>query len=302
MSHQAPLPTPEATATRAEPRRREGVLLVDKPAGCTSHDVVARARRALGVSRIGHAGTLDPFATGLLVLMIGRATRLASYLDGEPKVYDAVVDFGQETSSDDATGTPTATSALPEPDAIERAITQLTGELEQQPPAVSAKQVGGVRAHAAARRGKPLQLKTVPVTVHSWEVRSLSPARLVARVTCSGGTYVRALARDLGRLSGGTAHLAELRRVRSGPFQVDDAHPLDAIDAATPILSPLDGMPGMPVETLADDAAALVRTGRSIAAKVAGLRVALVDGAGMLVAVAVRENDRWQPKVVLTDD
>lgn len=293
---------PDPTATRAERHAREGILLVDKPAGCTSHDVVARARRALGVRRIGHAGTLDPFATGLLVLLVGRVTRLAPYLDGEPKVYDAVVRFGRETSSDDATGDETRTAPLPEPAAVRAGMATLTGQIEQLPPAVSAKQVGGVRAHAAARQGVPLELKPVQVTVHGWEIGDISTARVVARVTCSGGTYVRALARDLGRLAGSAAHLESLRRVSSGPFTAADAHVLDAINATTPLLSPLSGMPGTVVETLSADAVTMVQRGRAVDATQAGERAVLVDGEGGVIAIAVRDGGKWQPRVVLADD
>ncbi|HUO52675.1 MAG TPA: tRNA pseudouridine(55) synthase TruB, partial [Gemmatimonadaceae bacterium] len=148
----------------------DGVLLVDKPAGVTSHDVVALARRALGLRRVGHAGTLDPFATGLLVLLAGRATRLAPYLDDEPKVYEARIAFGSETDTDDRTGAVTRTAPLPEERAVRAAIPALTGEIEQMPPAYSAKQVGGRRAYEAARAGEPLALRPARVTVHAWDV------------------------------------------------------------------------------------------------------------------------------------
>src|SRR5581483_840401 len=134
---------------------RDGLLLVDKPAGLTSHDVIAVARRALGVRRVGHTGTLDPFATGLLVLLVGRATRLLPYLAGEPKGYDALVQFGAETDTDDPTGEVTRRAVLPSSTAVDRAMAQLTGALAQTPPAYSAKKVGGKRAYAAARRGEP---------------------------------------------------------------------------------------------------------------------------------------------------
>lgn len=294
--------SPGSTATRAERHAREGILLVDKPAGCTSHDVVARARSALGVRRIGHAGTLDPFATGLLVLLVGRVTRLAPYLDGEPKVYDAVVQFGNETSSDDSTGEFRSSAQLPRPDAVRTAIAGLTGAIVQRPPAVSAKQVGGVRAHAAARRGAPLELTPVTVTVHRWDIGEISAERLVARVTCSGGTYVRALARDLGRLAGSAAHLAALRRVRSGPFAVDHAQPLAALDSSTRLCSPLDGMPGITTEAFAEDTVTMILHGRAVTASRVGERAALLDAAGNMIALAVRDGDRWQPKVVLGDD
>src|SRR5687767_6460612 len=180
----------------------EGLLLVDKPAGITSHDVVAIARRALGEQRIGHAGTLDPFATGLLVLLAGRITRLLPYIDAEPKVYEARIRFGAETETDDASGRVVREAPLPIRADVDRGIAALTGTLDQEPPAYSAKQVGGRRAYDAARRGTPVKLPASRVTVHSWEVKARANDTLDAVVTCSGGTYVRALARDLGRHAG----------------------------------------------------------------------------------------------------
>jgi tRNA pseudouridine55 synthase len=207
----------------------EGLLLVDKPAGMTSHDVVQHVRRIYGERSIGHLGTLDPFATGLLVLLLGRATRLANFLDIEPKVYDATVGFGSETDTDDSTGTVIRSAPLPAEADIRAGLTTLTGTISQIPPAYSAKSVDGTRAYDAARRGKPLELEPVEVQVHSWEVREARPDSLSATITCSGGTYIRALARDLGRLTSSAAHLTALRRSRIGPFDVKDAATLDAI-------------------------------------------------------------------------
>ena len=187
------------------------MLLVDKPAGVTSHDVVARARRLLGVRRVGHLGTLDPFATGLLVLLVGRATRLAPYVDNEPKVYDATIRFGAETTTDDITGEPTREAPLPDPARLRPAMAALTGELDQLPPAFSAKRVGGQRAYAAARTGRPLELRPVRVRVDHWQLHQAEPGRAVVTITCSGGTYIRALARDLGRAVGSAAYLEALR-------------------------------------------------------------------------------------------
>ncbi|OYV73471.1 MAG: tRNA pseudouridine(55) synthase TruB, partial [Gemmatimonadetes bacterium 21-71-4] len=209
----------------------DGLLLVDKPAGMTSHDVVAAARRGYGQPRIGHAGTLDPFATGLLVLLLGRGTRLIPYLDAEPKVYDATIRFGAETDTDDVTGAVVREAPLPAPAAVDAALAAMVGDLVQRPPAYSAKQVGGVRAYAAARRGRPLALPPVAVRVHAWTVRARRGADLDVTVTCGGGTYVRALARDLGAAAGSAAHLTALRRVRAGIFDVADAHAIDAVRA-----------------------------------------------------------------------
>jgi len=207
----------------------EGLLLVDKPAGMTSHDVVEQVRRIYGERSIGHLGTLDPFATGLLVLLLGRATRLANFLDTEPKVYEATVTFGAETDTDDSTGTVIRTAAPPAEAAIRSAVRSLTGTISQVPPAYSAKSVDGTRAYDAARKGEPLDLRPVDVTVHSWEIRGLTADTLSATVTCSGGTYIRALARDLGRLTSSAAHLSALRRIRVGPFQMADAATLEKL-------------------------------------------------------------------------
>lgn len=276
---------------------------MDKPAGITSHDVVARARRALGERRIGHHGTLDPFATGLLVLLVGRATRLAPFLPGEPKIYEAEVRFGVETSTDDLTGDTVREAPLPTPEAVREALAALTGTFEQLPPAVSAKQVDGERAHAAARAGRPLTLRPVTITVHEWTVHELTAQRLTATVRCGGGTYIRALARDLGRATGSAAHLTALRRIASGPFDVAGAVHADDLQrgATVPIRPPLDGLPELPREPLDDDAVKRIRHGGAAPATVAGELAALVDRHGGLVALAERVADRWQPRVVLQD-
>jgi tRNA pseudouridine55 synthase len=212
----------------------EGLVLVDKPAGVTSHDMVDAVRRAYRERSVGHLGTLDPFATGLLVLLLGRATRLASFIDVEPKVYEATIHFGNETDTDDVTGAVTASTQLPDVDAVRAALRKLTGVFEQVPPAYSAKQVAGRRAYDAARAGTALELAPVNVRVHEWMVRSLSPERLEATITCGGGTYVRALARDLGRLAGSAAHLAALRRTQVGDFRLEDAATVQQLRASPP--------------------------------------------------------------------
>jgi len=209
----------------------EGLLLVDKPSGMTSHDVVQRVRRIYGERSIGHLGTLDPFATGLLVLLLGRATRLATFIETEPKVYEAVIKFGDETDTDDSTGTVIRTAKAPDEPAVRSALQTLTGKISQVPPAYSAKSVDGTRAYDAARRGEPLDLPAVDVTVHRWEVRDSTSEVLSATITCSGGTYIRALARDLGRLTSSAAHLQSLRRTRVGGFDVSDAPTLESLAA-----------------------------------------------------------------------
>jgi tRNA pseudouridine55 synthase len=226
------LPAVAAAATErlAEPATPvQGLLLVDKPAGMTSHDVVQHVRRIFSERSIGHLGTLDPFATGLLVLLLGRATRLATFIDTEPKIYEASIKFGEETDTDDATGTVVRTSQPPGETEVRAAIQSLTGTISQIPPAYSAKSVDGTRAYDAARRGQPLDLAAVEVKVHDWRVDRLTDERLEAVITCSGGTYIRALARDLGRLTSSAAHLESLRRIRVGEFTVEEAATLDTL-------------------------------------------------------------------------
>ncbi|HEX6050736.1 MAG TPA: tRNA pseudouridine(55) synthase TruB [Gemmatimonadaceae bacterium] len=280
------------------------MLLVDKPPGITSHDVVSAARRALATRRIGHGGTLDPFATGLLVLLIGHATRLLPYLDGEPKVYEAVVAFGAETDTDDATGAVVRTADLPSATRVREALRALTGSIDQLPPAYSAKQVGGRRAYDAARRGAPLALEPTRVTVHEWRVDDLQADRLRATITCAGGTYIRALARDLGRLCDSAAHLEALRRTRSGAFHIEDAVPLEALESgAVEVRPPLAAVSQLPTARLSDENIVHVRHGRAIPAGTgaAAASVAMIDDRGRLVALAERDGATWQPRVVLPD-
>jgi tRNA pseudouridine55 synthase len=279
----------------------DGLLLVDKPAGVTSHDVVLAARRAFGESRIGHAGTLDPFATGLLVLLLGRATRLLPYLDGVPKEYEAAIALGIETDTDDRDGQPVRTAPPPDDAAIVLAVDSLTGTLEQVPPAFSAKRVGGRRAYHAARAGDVLELAPARVEVFEWRNMVRDGSTLRATIACGGGTYIRALARDLGRLTGSAAHLAALRRVRSGPFRVDDAVSLDAVRNGEARLRPaLDALPTIPHVALTAEDAERVFRGIAVSRDVEGERAALVDTrSGALVALAEADGERWQPRVVM---
>jgi len=297
----------------------DGLLYVDKPAGITSHDVVAIVRRAARSRRVGHAGTLDPFATGLLVVAVGNCTRLLPYVQGEPKVYDAVVRFGAETDTDDIAGRVTVEASLPDlggtsgSAALDAAIRSLTGVLAQVPPAYSAKHVDGERAYAIARRGEAVQLAPVTVTVHRWEIQSCTGQRLHARITCAGGTYVRALARDLGRALGSAAHCESLRRVSSGPAHVDRAATLASLgpgsiaDGRVPLLSPLDALGPMATEALDTNAERELSQGRAIPATQPGHTVAFVravatalTAAPAVLGIGVRiAGERWQPRVVL---
>jgi tRNA pseudouridine55 synthase len=219
--------------------RPEGLLLVDKPAGMTSHDVVLIVRRVYGEKSIGHLGTLDPFATGLLVLLLGRSTRLANFIETEPKVYEATIAFGAETDTDDSTGSVIRHAGVPSQDAVDTAIPGLTGLIEQVPPDYSAKSVDGVRAYDAARKGAALALPAVTVNVHEWKVRHRAADSMDVTITCGTGTYIRALARDLGRASGSAAHLTSLRRIRSGEFDVADAVSIENLKLHPPALREL---------------------------------------------------------------
>ena len=279
----------------------DGLLLVDKPAGVTSHDVVLAARRAFGESRIGHAGTLDPFATGLLVLLLGRATRLLPHLDGVPKEYAAIMALGRETETDDREGATIRDAEPPSDAAIAEAITQLTGPLAQVPPAYSAKRVAGRRAYEAARAGEVLVLAPVSVQVFAWRDVQRDGDQLRATISCGGGTYIRALARDLGRLTGSAAHLTELRRERSGPFHVSAAATLDDVRAARAVLRPaLDALPTIPHVRLSGDDAERVLRGMAVTRSAEGSAAALVDGrSGALVAFAEADGPQWQPRVVM---
>ena len=221
------------------PGRAEGLLLIDKPAGRTSHDIVQLVRKVYGERSIGHLGTLDPFATGLLILLIGRFTRLANFIETEPKVYEATIRFGAETDTDDCTGAVIREAPLPSTGAVDEAIARLTGEIVQVPPDYSAKSVDGTRAYAAARQGAPLELAPATVKVHRWEIRDRRGDEIDATVTCGSGTYIRALARDLGRMTESAAHLASLRRTRCGPFSVSDAATVDQLVSSPPALRPL---------------------------------------------------------------
>lgn len=285
----------------------DGLLLLDKPAGISSHDAVLAARRALREKRIGHAGTLDPFATGLLVLLTGRATRLLPYIPGEPKIYDATIQFGHETETEDLLGTVTREAPLPTEAAVLAAIPALTGTFEQVPPAYSAKRVAGQRAYEAARAGVMLDLKPVAITVHSWSMLAWHGDRCDVRIVCGGGTYVRSLARDLGRAVGSAAHLCALRRVAAGAFHVDQAQSVNALRDEPPHLRPpLDALPHLAQVLLTHDEVHRIRRGLDIAIVDAPdtpwPHVALVAAEhGGLIALGQRIGDRWQPRVVMRD-
>lgn len=274
-----------------------GCVLVDKPAGCTSHDVVDDIRRAFGTRKVGHAGTLDPDATGVLVLGVGLGTKLLQFVTGTDKVYTGRLRFGVETSTLDAAGEVTATHDMsPTPDAVDAAAAGFVGDIEQIPPMVSAVKVGGRRLHELAREGTEVAREPRPVTVHRFAVTPTDDV-LVYRfdVECSSGTYVRTLAADLGQALGGGAHVVELRRTAVGPFTLDDCSPLDE-----PELRPLaDLVRGMAVLDVDEDVANQVRNGRPLGPTPGSGRVAVRSTAGELLAIYEARDGELRPAKVL---
>lgn len=246
-----------------------GVLAVDKPVGPTSHDVVARARRALGDRRIGHTGTLDPFASGVLLLCCGPATRLSQFMVGSDKTYHATVLFGSETDTLDPEGTVVAADdAWREltSTAIEEACRGMEGDRMQTPPAFSAKKIQGEAAHRRARRGEEVELKPVPVTIRELRPVEIDLPRVVLDTTVSSGTYVRAIARDLGRALGTRAHLTDLRRTRVGMVDLSRAVDLERLDqgGALPWIMPLEAVGHLPRIVVDSDEARRLAHGQRI--------------------------------------
>lgn len=213
-----------------------GLLLIDKSQGMTSHDVVARARRLIGIRAIGHAGTLDPFATGLLILCIGHATRLSEYLTGETKTYHARMRLGERTNTDDIDGEVVERREVSVTQAdLERARVAFSGDIMQAPPQYSAIQIGGQRAYKLARQGETVDIPARPVTIKALDLSPVSEGEFTdveMRVTCTSGTYVRSLARDIGEMLGCGAHLTALCREQSGDFTLTQALTLDALQDA----------------------------------------------------------------------
>jgi tRNA pseudouridine55 synthase len=272
----------------------DGVLVVDKPEGLTSHDVVAVARRALRESKIGHTGTLDPLATGVLSLACGRATRLVRFLSASDKEYEATIRFGVTTDSYDVTGAETRRSGrCPDRDAVTRALAELTGNYLQVPPAYSAKKVAGRRAYEMARADQAATLTAVPVTVSRVDLQELTGEIARVTLTCSAGFYVRTFANSLGELVGTGACLVALRRTRSGEFGLDRATDIERLAGDAPsaaaAMIPLDALlTSIPAVAVTDDARERVSHGQEVTGVAAGAGewVRLVDGGGRLIAMA----------------
>ena len=284
-----------------------GLVIVDKPAGMTSHDVVARLRRLLRTRRVGHAGTLDPMATGVLVCGIQRATKLLGFLPLEPKVYRGTVRLGESTSTDDAHGERTGgagATAVPE-QAIMAGIAELTGAIEQVPSAVSAIKVDGKRAHSLVRAGAQVRLAARPVTVFRFELlalrRTAAVTDLDVLVECSSGTYVRALARDLGAALGVGGHLTALRRTAVGPFSLDAARTLDELAEQPELTVGLDEVVATVFRRRAVDAeqaGVLAHGGRLPAVGLPGTSAA-VDPDGHAIALLTETGPLARPVLVL---
>jgi tRNA pseudouridine55 synthase len=304
----------------------DGLLIVDKPSGPTSHDVVARMRRALRETRIGHTGTLDPMATGVLLLVVGKATRLAKFLSASDKAYDAVVRFGFATDTADAQGQPlgpVGEREMPSRDAIETALDAFRGTFMQQPPAFSAKKINGQRSYKLARNARHARLKPsrsvvsdppdlpdlpdqpalpapVSVTTHGLEILAIEGETMRLRVHCSAGFYIRSLAHDLGERLGVGAHLTALRRTRVGDFDLDRAIELDAVErdpsrAAESIVPLGDMLPQLATITLTAAGVDRAKHGRDLGpeeitspvpSRQSPHFVKLLDPAGELIAIA----------------
>lgn len=284
-----------------------GLLLLDKPSGCTSHDVVARVRKSLGERRVGHAGTLDPMATGLLVLAVGPSTRLLRFAQDEHKHYEGTVVFGVATDSLDADGVVTERRATPvlEADAVRAACADMLGTQRQTPPMVSAIKVDGQRLHELARRGLEVERDARSITVTTF---ALTPTDVTGEwrfdVVCSVGTYVRVLLSDLAQRLGTIGHLNALRRLASGDHLVDEALTLEEFERRAEVgevvlAPPVDFVHALEHVTVSADTAARLRQGQRVALDAAGEHVAALDEAGSLVAVLHRRGETFQPDVVL---
>jgi tRNA pseudouridine55 synthase len=284
-----------------------GVLPVDKPVGPTSHDAVAAVRRALRTRQVGHTGTLDPFASGLLLVCVGQATRLSEYLTGLPKAYAATLRLGEATDTDDLTGRVIGGSAAwrdLRADEVEAALLRQVGTIQQLPPTYSAKKVDGERSYAVARRGGEVERKPVTVTIHEIRVTRVELPDVDFEVFCGSGTYIRAIARDAGETLGTGAHLRALRRTRVGVHGIEGAVPLDALAdedrVRAALLTPLAALADMP--RVAVDEAGIVALGFGRAIPAPGdapenVPLALAAG-GRLLAIGERAGDVVKPRKV----
>lgn len=300
----------------------DGILIIDKPAGLTSHDVVARVRRILKTKRVGHTGTLDPFATGVMVVIVGKATRLAQFLDKDEKEYEADVRFGFETDTGDRTGKPKAEGSRREAVKIEElrdALPEFRGEMEQTPPMYSAKKIDGKKLYEHARMGETIERKAVLVTISQLEMLAPRPAAYEERVderkihsirvVCSAGTYIRTLAEDIGRRIGVGAHLAELRRTRAGRFDLSRSVTIEELeklqDPKSALIRMEEAVEHLTAFTLTADRVQKTAGGLSTrvfeSQFINGQPIRMLDESGNLIAVGFYEESEnsVRPKVVL---
>jgi tRNA pseudouridine55 synthase len=286
-----------------------GILLVDKAVGPTSHDLVSLVRKAAGMRRVGHAGTLDPFATGLLIILLGQATRLSEYLLGLPKVYEATARLGIETTTDDPEGEVVAeTPAWDEVtrEAAEAVLASFSGDHLQEPPIYSAKKVKGEASHRRVRRGEEVSLQKAQVTIHEIALTTFALPEVGFRVRCSAGTYVRALGRDLGRSLGVGAHLKTLRRTGIGGFSVEDALSLSDLESGRlleeNLISPVAALSHLPAVEVGQADAVRIRQGQFLPLEGRDLpegepvRILLEGG---LLAIGARAGEQLRPRKVL---
>jgi tRNA pseudouridine55 synthase len=297
-----------------------GFVNVDKPAGMTSHDVVDSVRRVAGQRQVGHTGTLDPFATGVLVLALGKATRLASFLTGADKAYQGQITLGRATTTDDVEGETTAEGPVDhlDPEGVGAAMHRFLGTIQQMPPPFSAKKVAGKKLYQYARAGEQVQVEPKTVTVHQFVLDRWEPPILHFRAVVSTGTYVRSLAHDLGLLLGCGGHLSQLARIQVGRFRLEEATPLASLENDPGLLreklsSIPDSLPDIPTVTVSEEAkrrllngspAAVEERGVGLAAAAAERLLAL-DEAGHVLALVEKVPAsvgtlRFQPKILLT--
>lgn len=299
----------------------DGLLIVDKPVGLTSHDVVSRVRRVVGTKRVGHTGTLDPFATGVMVILVGQATRLAQFLDKDVKEYVADIQFGWETDTGDVTGTRKEESGMSDEEVAERlasadrekVLSRFRGEIMQVPPMYSAKKIDGKKLYELARAGKEIERKPVKVSITNLQILSdesrISRSAFRISVTCSAGTYIRTLAEDIGRAIGVGAHLTGLRRTAAGKFDISQSRSLEKleeIEDPSSVLLPLnEAVTHLTRYEVSDDRIDKTRSGLST--RVAGLelddgefvRMAARDNSLIAVGVYEAAEKSIRPKVVL---
>ena len=283
----------------------EGVLVIDKPAGLTSHDVVRHLRKIAGIRRIGHTGTLDPLATGLLIICLGRATRLAEYVMGLSKTYKAMVRLGQTTDTFDTEGTIVAEKPVSVNDSqLAAALEQFRGVISQVPPMYSAVKVDGQPLYRYARQGKEIQRNPRPVTIHELKLLSWNTPLVELLINCSSGTYVRVIAHDLGQSLGCGAHLAALRRISIGKFAIEDAIPLSELneDNLQNYLQPIDtAVQHLPSLIITNDEALKLHLGQRLViqgTKPADFLVRAYDKAGHFVGLLSAEDGDWQPRKI----